>query len=290
MKNYLRTYLRNRPLFYSLIRPKEAELFYKELPLKRPVLDFGCGDGFFADTVFNNTCRIDVGIDVDPKKIKEAEKLGVYDTLPALKGGVSLRRMTYQSSIHPRAKAHGFLERCYKKVKLYDGKKIPYPDSNFATVISNCVFEHLDDLDRSLSEIRRVMKPKGKLITTVMTDNWEKYLFGSLLLGALYKKWMRKKQRHLNLLSSNDWQNVFKKNGFKVRKSIGYLDKKTSRRVDILHYVSAGSLISKKVFNKWVVFPEILDVLKIEDKLKRISESNCAVNKSAAIFYVLEKN
>ncbi len=36
------------------------------------------------------------------------------DILPALKGGVSLRRMTYKSSIHPWAKAHGFLEIFYK--------------------------------------------------------------------------------------------------------------------------------------------------------------------------------
>ena len=45
------------------------------------------------------------------------------DILPALKGGVSPRRMTYQSSIHPRPEGRGFLERCYKERYEIEAKK-----------------------------------------------------------------------------------------------------------------------------------------------------------------------
>ena len=38
----------------------------------------------------------------------------VYDILPALKSGVSPRRMSQQSSVHPHNKLRGFLKRCYK--------------------------------------------------------------------------------------------------------------------------------------------------------------------------------
>ena len=48
--NYLSIYLRHRPLFLSLIRAKEAAMFQKFLPLKRPALDVGCGDGNAGDS------------------------------------------------------------------------------------------------------------------------------------------------------------------------------------------------------------------------------------------------
>lgn len=50
---------------------------------------------------------------------------------------------------------------------FYDGKNFPSEDSIFDAVIINQVFEHIFEPENFLSEITRVLKPKGKLLLTV---------------------------------------------------------------------------------------------------------------------------
>ena len=49
----------------------------------------------------------------------------------------------------------------------YDGKNIPFPDESFDSVFCSEVFEHVFNLDEIITEIRRVMKPGGKILITV---------------------------------------------------------------------------------------------------------------------------
>jgi SAM-dependent methyltransferase len=48
----------------------------------------------------------------------------------------------------------------------YDGKQIPFPENHFDTVFASEVFEHVFNLEEALSEIRRVLKPGGRLLFT----------------------------------------------------------------------------------------------------------------------------
>ncbi|UJS18591.1 MAG: class I SAM-dependent methyltransferase [Candidatus Jettenia sp.] len=50
---------------------------------------------------------------------------------------------------------------------FYDGNKFPFQDNEFDSVIINEVFEHVFNPDNFLSEIYRVLKPKGMLLVTV---------------------------------------------------------------------------------------------------------------------------
>lgn len=50
---------------------------------------------------------------------------------------------------------------------LYDGKKFPYSDGSFDSVLCNQVLEHVFNPNEFLLEINRVMKPGGKLLLTV---------------------------------------------------------------------------------------------------------------------------
>jgi len=47
--------------------------------------------------------------------------------------------------------------------------RIPFPDGTFDLVVSNQVMEHVNDLNFTLSEISRVLKPSGKLLTLFPT-------------------------------------------------------------------------------------------------------------------------
>ena len=91
---------------------------------------------------------------------------------------------------------------------------------------------------------------------TTVTDSWPEYLFGSLLLGNTYKNFFINKSKHYNMYSLSTWKKKLIKHGFTIIESQHYLDNKKILRIfDISHYLSIPSLFTKKVFNKWVLFP-----------------------------------
>ena len=274
LEYFLRTYLRERPLFLSLIRAKEAYLFQKYLPFKKPVLDVGCGDGFFTNVTFAknfqfprptshgrspggraiSNFQLDAGLDLQDSRIEEARKLNIY-----------------------------------KKLVIYNGKKIPLPDNSFNTVVSNCVLEHVEDVETVLTEIYRVLRPGGVFITTVMARPWEEHLFGTRIFGSFYKKWMRKKQVHLNLFTCQKWNQVFQKAGFQREICEGYLSPQSCALIDICHYLSFPSLISYTFLGKWMLFPQITSYLYPTSHLAKVLLQKVSREDSGALFYVLKK-
>lgn len=50
---------------------------------------------------------------------------------------------------------------------FYDGKKFPFGNSEFDSIVTNQVLEHVFNPDEFLSEINRVLKTNGKLLLTV---------------------------------------------------------------------------------------------------------------------------
>lgn len=253
MNYYLIKYLEARPMFLAAIRVPEAALYNKySAYIKNLSLDFGCGDGFFAETVFGKN-KIDIGLDI---KNERSEKI--------------------------------IAKNIYKKVVFYDGKKIPFTNNYFRTVISNCVLEHVADINSAVAEIYRVLKPGGFFIATVMADKWNNYMFGRKIFGQLYVNYMEKRQVHLNLFSYNKWSEFFKSNGFKIIKSAGYLDEKYSQFLDLAHYLSLPSLISFKLFNTWQPFPKLNNFLWNKYLTKKIN-IKVDTKKSSALFFCLKK-
>lgn len=219
MKSYLKAFLKEKPFFFSIVRPKEVSLYQKYKPFKKPVLDLGCGDGFFAEVAFD---QVDAGIDPNGSAIKEAKKRKVY-----------------------------------KEIKPYDGKVIPYPKATFNTIVCNSTYEHISNIDEVLLETARVLKKGGMLYFTTVTDIWPKYLFGSLFLGNFYKRFFVKKSKHYNMYSVKTWSKKLETNNLEIIEFQHYLDnKKIMWLFDISHYLSVSSLLTKKIFNRWVLFPK----------------------------------
>ncbi len=215
----LSRYIYEKPIFLTLIREIEGEFYlrFKSL-IKGKVLDFGCGDGFFAKEFIRT--KIDTAFDIEPK-------------------------------INPLAVNSGI----YKKVIIGKGSDLPFGDNTFDTVISNCVLEHIPNLKDSLDEIGRVLKPGGYFIATVMEKHWDDYLLGTKFFGGFYSEWMRHKQVHYNLLSVNGWIKAIEKAGMKVETKEIYLTRRLSRTIDLFHYLGIGDLLTHKIFKKWVIFP-----------------------------------
>ncbi|MCX6731083.1 MAG: class I SAM-dependent methyltransferase [Candidatus Roizmanbacteria bacterium] len=246
----IKAYLAERPDFYAYLRPQEAYFFYeRKKQMKSPILDFGSGDGFFASTIFKKRF-IDVGLDLSSSRIAESLKTNMY-----------------------------------KEIKIYDGVTIPFASQTFRTIISNCVFEHIPKIGKSVKEMHRVLKKNGLLMTTVMCSSWSTNLHGGVLFGKKYIDWFNNIQHHDSLLSKEEWVKLFKKSGFEIVESIDYLYEVAAKKTELYHFLSLSSLVTYGVLKKWKLFPFVSEK-KIREIKKIISEDN---KNPSACFFVLKK-
>jgi len=98
-----------------------------------PILDFGCGAGDLAAA-------------------------GLAADLPMSGADV------YYGGSRSRdeAEAHGLLGVVVYEIR--EGR-LPFPDAHFGLIVNNQVMEHVDDLDRVLAELHRVLQPGGLLLS-----------------------------------------------------------------------------------------------------------------------------
>jgi len=250
LTSIIQHYLAERPAFYAYLRPQEAMLFYERIgKMKGPILDFGCGDGFFASTIFKKKC-IDVGLDLSSSRINESQRT-----------------------------------KMYKKTKIYDGITIPFPSRTFGTLISNCVFEHIPHIEKSVQEMHRVTKKNGLLMTTVMCASWSNNLLGGRLFGKSYIDWFNRMQSHDSLLSKKEWVRLFKAAGFEIVEAVDYLFEKAAQKTETEHFLSTFSLFSYVLFKKWKLFP-FVSKRKIREIEKLIAQDK---KNPSACFFVLKK-
>jgi ubiquinone/menaquinone biosynthesis C-methylase UbiE len=254
LNDSIRCYLAHKPLFYSLIKPREVLLFQAHAAvIRHRILDFGCGDGFFTQITFGKDL-IDAGLDIPGSRLSEAEKHSGYKTIVS-----------------------------------YDGLHIPFPDNTFQTIITNSVLEHVQDLSSSLRELHRVLSPGGYVLATVMTGNWNTYLIGAKILGKWYQTFLKRLQQHHYLLSFEEWSASFADAGFNIVETTGYLSKKTARFLELFHYLSIPSLVTHALSGKWVLFPGFLAGEKSSAAIARLIDYPVAPEQSAALCFLLKK-
>lgn len=253
LEPYIRAWLRERPAFYALIRPQEAWLFsHWRAHLHHPVLDYGCGDGFFCSVALPDTV-VDVGLDL------------------------------------PGSGADPARPGPYRNVTLYDGGRIPFPDGHFASVISNSVLEHVQDLDSAVEEIARVLQPGGLALTTVMAAPWEHYLAGRRIAGRRYADMMRHLQRHRHLPTLDAWCELFARHRLAPEQVQGYLGPRTAFWLDLMHYPSLPYLLSHRLSGRWNLFPGLPQRLGLERFISARIDLPVAPVHSASVFLALRR-
>lgn len=223
--DFLRPHLVSLPLHRALLRAVECRLLAR-YRYERPILDVGCGDGHFGSLLFPE--GVDVGIDPSPRSIAEARSRGAY-----------------------------------RELYVASACKLPFPDESFGSVLSNCVLEHIPDLDGALDEIGRVLKPGGLFVLTVPSPNYERFLLGSTLLrgirlgflARLYGRWMTRISFHYHYYSPEEWARRLAARGLIVRESSYYFSRAAHRLFDLSHYLSAPSLLVRRLFGRWILFP-----------------------------------
>ncbi len=217
-------YLRHCTVAHALWRSYECERFAQER-FQGPILDLGCGDGFFASAVFGH---LDAGIDLDGTEIERAEKKGIYDV-----------------------------------VICASATRMPFKSGAFRTVVSNCVLEHIPDIDAVLKECFRVLKPGGIVVTTVPSEIWDSgsyYLkffrwFGFNEAGQWYNRKLNQVFRHYHVDEKKVWATRFRKAGFKLVKAEYLIPEQVHHTFERWFIPAIPAKIWKSLFKRWILIP-----------------------------------
>jgi SAM-dependent methyltransferase len=182
-------YLRHAPLSLSLREINRLVAMQTVAGGKGPVLDVGCGDGFWW-TVRHDDREI-YGIDISASEIAQA-----------------------QSRI---------------RAELIDiSRETPFVPTKFEEIIGNCSLEHVPDIDAALSNLRRAANDRARLLMFVPTPRWaysgnlQRLLLARAprvamaLSGALNGFF-----QHWHLYDAKVWQRLLEQNGWRVEQTLG---------------------------------------------------------------------
>lgn len=182
-------YLRHAPLSLTLREINRLVALESVQGTGSPVLDVGCGDGFWW-TVRDDNREI-YGIDISATEIAQAKK-----------------RINAELSDVSR--------------------ETPFTGTKFAEVIGNCSLEHVPDIDAALGNLRKAAKDGARLIMFVPTPRWayQGRLQGLLLKhaprvsmavsGALNGFF-----QHWHLYDSKVWTRLLETHGWRVQEIHG---------------------------------------------------------------------
>jgi SAM-dependent methyltransferase len=242
--------LKEIPAFRGLLLAVEARFyvdgspaFKQGLPLPRPVLDIGCGDGHFASSVFD--APLDTGLDPWWGPLNEARD-----------------------------------RRAYHVLTQADGARMPYPDNYFASAISNSVLEHIPDVQAVLNETSRVLQPGAPFYFCVPSDNFTSFLSIGRALDALrlrsaanaYRRFFNRISRHHHCDDAEMWRFRLDQAGLALDHWWPYFSRGALTALEWGHYMGLPSLVAKKLTGRWVVWPSRANLWLTERLLRRYYE------------------
>jgi ubiquinone/menaquinone biosynthesis C-methylase UbiE len=95
---------------------------------------------------------------------------------------------------------------------------LPYPDNYFSVVLIFDVLEHVDNPEKVLAEIFRVLKPGGKFYCFVPCEGDKLSMWHWLKGFSGWKDLTQKYAGHINRWSRKAWLELFSRTGFKIKK------------------------------------------------------------------------
>ena len=228
-RDFVFEYARHAPLALALERALECRLL-ADYTLRRPVLDIGCGDGLFCQTLYGRGRHIDYGLDLDADECSRARERDVYGS-----------------------------------VLNASAMSIPLPDGTMRTVLSNSTLEHLPDLSSVLRECVRVLAPGGDLYVTVPTDQFDRYTIIYRLLHALGRRGAAERfrtsydsfWRHFHYYPPDEWVRLLQGAGLRVDEVVEYDSKARCALHDALVPLALPGFIVKKLTGRYSLVPPL---------------------------------
>lgn len=200
-----------------------------------PLLDLGCGDGRMAEVMFGGIRRVTLGLDLSRKDTGRARRSGSYEAV--IRGDLC--------------------------------GALPIRDDRFQTVFSNSVFEHVPKVDRLFPEIRRILRPGGRLVFTVPSEHLNSMLRWPQRIRALFgdeaaARWQRgwdRRVAHINLGGEPFWRRLIDEAGLELvatRAMLGPEIIATCERWQLRHFSGVGKANLGNVIRAWLEGSELL--------------------------------
>ena len=253
-------HLRDLPAFRALLRAVEAS-FYADLPLARPVLDLGCGDGHFASVAFDEP--LEAGFDPCWEPLAEAH----------------------------RRPGHRWLAQAV-------GARMPYPDQAFATVVSNSVLEHIPRLQPVLAETARVLRGGGRFYFCVPGPDFLPFLsIGRALdragvhgLARRYRRFFNRISRHYHCDGAEVWRRRLEAVGLHIVRQWSYFPRRALAALEWGHYLGLPALVSKRLTGRWLLSPTRANLWLTERLVRPLYRQSLMVDGAGAyLFFVARK-
>lgn len=189
MLRWALAYLRHAPLSLTLREINRLVALETVGKHEGPVLDVGCGDGFWW--TMRDDQREIYGIDISAREIAQA--------------------------------------RTRINAQLSDvSREVPFAPTKFGELIGNCSLEHVPDIDAALSNLRRAAADGARLVMFVPTPRWayqgrmQSFLLrrapriAMALSGALNGFF-----QHWHLYDEKVWRRLLEQHGWRVRETYG---------------------------------------------------------------------
>ena len=248
-------HLKTVPAFRALLRAVEAR-FYRQVAIPEPVLDLGCGDGHFAQMAFRRPLL--AGADPWWGPLQKARRSGAY-------------RLNVQAL----------------------GDALPFPNGAFASVISNSVLEHIEEVEPVLVEAARVLRPGGRLVVTMPSHYFTKYLGGAAVLQPLglddaYRRFFNFISRHAHTDPPERWAERLGAAGFRVTRWQYYFSKGALRALEAGHAQGLPSAVLHAVTGHWILGPWRENLRLTERRVRPYFEEEAPAS-GAYLFMMAEK-
>lgn len=250
-------HLRDLPAFRALVRAVESH-FYTDLPLARPVLDLGCGDGHFVSATFDSA--LETGFD------------------------------PYWGSL---IKARG--REAHHLLLQAEGARMPYPDGFFATVVSNSVLEHISQLHPVLVDTARVLRPDGVFYFCVPGPNFLPFLsvgraldrVGLHSLGEMYRRFFNRICHHYRCDGADVWKQRLEAAGLQLVRWWPYFTRRALAALEWGHYLGLPLLVYKKLVGRWVLWPSRANLWLAERILRPLYRESLSLDGDAGAYLFL---
>ena len=145
VRRYYDAYWADGPV--TALPPALADVLEANLAGRQRILDVGCGDGSASGGWLAGRCAGYVGVDVSPAAVEAARARGLDARV------------------------------------IEDAGTLPFEDASFDGVLCTEVLEHLFDPLGALEEIRRVLRPGGRVVMTVPNVAHWRYRVDLALFG-----------------------------------------------------------------------------------------------------------
>lgn len=156
------------------------------LPLKgnMKILDLGVGSGYMSFPIAEKWTDISIiGLDIVEKAL-EANRIKAKEE--------NIKNISFVT---------------------YNGIDLPFADNEFDMVISRYALHHFPDIQKSISEVSRVIKPKGFLFISDPTPNVND-------TSRFVDEYMQlKKDGHIKFYTKDEWKQICEKNRLQFKES-----------------------------------------------------------------------